>query len=70
VEVLEAAFENVDQRVISIWVGRPQEETRLEHEISSIADDAFDHLAVIEVDAHPEARHDGSMLVKVKSPVT
>jgi hypothetical protein len=26
VEVLEAALENVDKRVISIWIGRPQEE--------------------------------------------
>lgn len=68
-EVLEAALKNVDERVISIWIGRSQEETRLEHEVPSVADDALDHLAVVEVDAHPQARYDRRMLVKVESPV-
>jgi hypothetical protein len=69
VEVLETTLENIDERVISIWIGGSQEEARLEHEVPGVADNAFDHLPVVEVDAHPEARHDGRMLVKVKSPV-
>jgi hypothetical protein len=68
-EVLEAALEDVDQSIISIGIGRPQKETRLEHEVPGVADDAFDHLSVIEVDAHPQTRYDGRMLVKVESPV-
>jgi hypothetical protein len=70
VEVLETPFENIDERVISIWIGRSQEEARLKHEVPGVADDAFDHLSVVEVDSHPQTRHDGRMLVKVKSPVT
>jgi hypothetical protein len=68
-EVLESALENIDQRIVSVRIGRPQEEARLEHKVPRITDNSFDHLSVVEIDAHPQPRHDGSMLVKVKSPV-
>jgi hypothetical protein len=68
-EVLESALENVDQRIIPVRIGRPQEEARLEHKVSGIADNSFDHLSVIEIDAYPQPWHDRGMLVKVKSAV-
>jgi hypothetical protein len=69
-EVLQAALEDIDQLVVSIGIGRPKKETLLEHEIPGIADDSFDHFAVVEVDAYPQARHDGCMFVEVESSVS
>nr|WP_158943874.1 hypothetical protein [Granulicella sp. S190] len=68
-EVLKAAFENVNQRIVSIRVGRPQEEARLEHKVPRITDNSFDHLSIIEIHTHPQTLHDWRMLMKMKSPV-
>jgi hypothetical protein len=69
VEVLQAALEDIDQLVVPIGIGRTKEKTLLEHEVPRVADDPFDHLAIVEVDADPQARHDGGMFVEVESSV-
>jgi len=69
-EVLQAALEDIDQLVVSVGIGRPKEEALLEHEIPRVTDDPFDHLAIVEVDAYPKARHDGRMFVEVESSVS
>lgn len=37
--------------------------------VAGVADDAFDDLAVVEVDADPEALHDGGVFVEVEGAV-
>jgi hypothetical protein len=68
-KVLEAALEDIDQLVVSVRIGRAKKEACLENEIARIADDSFDHLAIVKVDAHPEAGHDRSVFVEVESSV-
>jgi len=68
-EVLETTLEDIDQLVISVWIGRPKEEACLEHEVPRITNDSLDHLAIVEVDAHPETGHDRRMFVEVESSV-
>lgn len=53
VKVLQPALVDIHQPVISVRVCRNQEESALENEIARIADNALDHLIIVEVDAHP-----------------
>lgn len=65
-KVLESALQNIDQLVISIRVRRSEKEAVLQDEVPSIADNAFDHLVVIEVHSNPQSRGNRSVLVEVK----
>lgn len=69
VEVFEAGFEDIDELVVAVGVGGHEEEAVFEDVVAGVADDAFDDLAVVEVDAHPEALHDGGVFVEVEGAV-
>jgi hypothetical protein len=68
-EVLEPGLEHIDQPVVSIRVRRPQKKASLQHKVSGIADDSFNHLAIVEVNSHPETRHRRRMFMKMQCPV-
>jgi len=68
-EVLETAFEDVDEFVVAVGVGGGHEEAGAEDVVVGVGDDAFDGFAVVEEDADPEALHDGCVLVEVESAV-
>lgn len=66
VEVLEAAFQNVDEFVIAIGVGGGHEEAEPEDVVVGVRDDAFDGFSIVEANPDPQTLHDGCMLMKVK----
>src|SRR6266550_4135490 len=68
-EILQPSLQHIHQPVVSIWIRRPQEKARLQHKILGIADDSFNHLAVVEVHPHPQARDNRRMFMKMKSPM-
>ena len=70
VKILQPGLQHVDKPVVSIGIGRPQKEARLEHKILGIADDSFNHLAIVKIHSHPQARHNRGMLMKMKRSVT
>jgi hypothetical protein len=69
-KILETTLQDIHQLVVAIGVGRHKEKPGFEYKILGIADDSFDHLTVVEVDAHPQARNDRRMLMKMKRSVT
>jgi hypothetical protein len=68
-KVFKPALQDVDELVISIRIGRHQEKSRLEHKIPRIADNALDHLSVVEINPHPQALNDRRMFMKMKRPM-
>jgi len=66
-EILQTGLQHIDQPVVSIGIRRPQKKARLQHKILGIADNPFNHLAVIEVHPHPQTRDDRCMFMKMKS---
>ena len=69
-KILQPSLQHIDKPVVSIGIGRPQKEARLEHKILGIADDSFNHLAIVKIHPHPQARDNWRMLMKMKRPVT
>src|ERR1700733_7231389 len=69
VEILQPSLQHIDQSIISIGIRRPQKEARLQHKILSIADDSFNHLAIVEVHPYPQTRHGRRMLMKMQCSV-
>lgn len=65
-EILQARFIDIGQLIISVGIGRDEEETILQDKVAGIADNAFDHLAVVEVDPHPETGNNWRILMKMK----
>ena len=68
-EVLEAAFEDVDEFVVAVGVGGGHEEAGAEDVVVGVGDDALDGFAIMEADAYPEALHDRGVLVEVEGAV-
>ena len=69
-EILQPSLEHIHKSVVSIRIRRPQKETRLQHEILGIADNPFNHLAVIEINPDPKSRDSRRMFMKVKGSMT
>lgn len=65
-EVLEAAFEDVDELVVAVGVGGGHKEAGAEDVVVGVGDNAFDGFAVVKEDADPEALHDGCVLMEVE----
>jgi hypothetical protein len=65
-EILQPSLQHINKPVVSIGIGRPKKKARLQHEILGIADDSFDHLAIVEVHPHPQPRHGRRMFMKMK----
>src|SRR5215472_1863649 len=69
-KVLEATLLHVNEPVISVRIGRHEEEAFLKHKVPSVADDPLDHLVIVEIDPHPQSRNDRSILVEMKRAMT
>jgi hypothetical protein len=68
-EILKPTLQHIHKLVVSIGIGRPEKKPLLQHKILGIADNSFDHLAVIEIDPHPQTRNNRRMFMKMKGPV-
>jgi hypothetical protein len=65
-KILQPALQNIDKPIISIRIRRLQEKSRLQNKIPGIADNPFDHLAVIEVHPHPKPLNHRRMFMKMQ----
>ena len=69
-KILETALQHVNQPIVSVRVSRHQKEAVAKHKVSCIADQALDHLVVVEIHANPKPRSYRGILMKVQSLVT
>jgi hypothetical protein len=68
-EIFQSTLQNVHQLIVPIRIRGHKEKPRFEHKILGIADDSFNHLAVIEVHPHPQTRNNRRMFMKMKGSV-
>ena len=68
-EILQSSLQHIGETIISIRIRRPEKKTRLQHKILCIADNPFNHLAIVEVNPYPKARNDRRMFMKMKGSV-
>jgi hypothetical protein len=69
-KILQSTLQNIHKLIVSIRIGRHQKKPRIKHKILGIADNPFNHLAVVEVDPHPQPRNGRRMFMKMKGPMT
>jgi hypothetical protein len=65
-KVLQPSLQDIHKPIVSIRIRRTKKKSRLQHKILRITDDPLNHLAIIEINPHPQTLHQRRMFMKMQ----